>query len=419
MARFITIILDGFGVGVMPDYMDFNPADKGAHTLKSILSHEPDLLLPTLAKLGLMNIVGFESAKMKFSSNALFGKSKLKHFGADTFFGHQELMGSKPIQPKTEPFHTQIDRVETALRKEKYIVRRMKASHLIACTQSEREILIVNEAAIIADNLESYAGQIYNVTSSLDLLPFDTITHIGKIVRSVVTVPRVIAFAGENVALHDMLAAAELKDADFIGINAPKSGVYAHNYHVIHLGFGVDFTKQAPYLLAQHNIPTYLLGKVADIVETQLGESFPAVDTASVLQKALDYMDECKTGFICCNVQETDLAGHAENTALYADKLRIADAYIDQIIQKMNPEDLLIVAADHGNDPLIGHKGHTREYVPLLIYSRQLQTSHHGACNIGTRESLADISCTAIQFFGLSNVSLFGNSFLDLLDSHC
>lgn len=71
----------------------------------------PDLNLPTLAQLGLMNIVGFESLHMQYSQNAVFGKSKLKHFGADTFFGHQEMMGSAPIKPDTEPFYTKIDSV--------------------------------------------------------------------------------------------------------------------------------------------------------------------------------------------------------------------------------------------------------------------------------------------------------------------
>lgn len=419
MARFIVTVLDGFGVGVMDDYADFNPQDKNAHTFKSILKSMPELSLPTLARLGLMNIAGFESAMMKFSENAIFGKSKLKHFGADTFFGHQEMMGSKPVKPKTEPFYTKIDAVEAALIAENYQVRRANYPDLIKnnllnlksahATVSHREILIVNEAATIADNLESYAGQIYNVTSSLDLLSFAQITKIGRIVRAVVSVPRVIAFAGAQVSLDDILNAVEIKDDDFIGINAPKSGVYAHNYHVIHLGFGVDFTKQAPHILAQHNIPTFLLGKVADIVATKLGKAYPAVDTAQVLQQTLDYMDEFTTGFMCSNVQETDLAGHAQDANLYAQRLIIADSYIAKIINKMNADDLLIVTADHGNDPLIGHKGHTREYVPLMIYSKALNSDNNGLHDLGMRAGLADIAKTAVTFLGVTEDILSGD----------
>ncbi len=410
MARFLVVVLDGFGVGVMEDYADFNPQDRGAHTFKSILKYVPDLNLPTLAQLGLMNIVGFESLHMQYSQNAVFGKSKLKHFGADTFFGHQEMMGSAPIKPDTEPFYTKIDSVEQALQRANYRVRRVKAADLIKNCESTHEILIVNEAATVADNLESYAGQIYNVTSSLDLLPFDEITHIGRIVRSVVNVPRVIAFGGENVSLQNILEAIEIKGQDFVGINAPKSGVYLQNYHVIHLGFGVDFTQQAPYILAQNHIPTYLLGKVADIVETKLGAAFPAVDTAQVLQQTLHYMDEFTTGFMCSNVQETDLAGHAEDALLYAQRLQIADEYLGRIMQKMAKDDILIVTADHGNDPLIGHKGHTREYVPLMLYSQALKTQESGLHSIGTRETLADIAKTAVKFLGGQEQKMFGTS---------
>lgn len=413
MARFITVVLDGFGVGVMADYADFNPCDQGAHTLGSILKCVPELNLPTLMDLGLMNIAGFESHAMKFSQNAVFGKSKLKHFGADTFFGHQEMMGSVPVRPETEPFYTKIDVIEQTLQRENYQVRRIKASDLLvtpadSTQKSNHEILVVNEAATIADNLESYAGHIYNVTSSLDLLSFDEIVKVGRIVRSVVNVPRVIAFGGENVSLKNILDAVEVKGDDFIGINAPKSGVYLKNYHVIHLGFGVDFTKQAPYVLAQHQIPTYLLGKVADIVETNLGVAFPAVDTTEVLQQTLLCMDEFTTGFMCSNVQETDLAGHAEDAILYAERLKIADAYLAKIIQKMAPEDVLIVTADHGNDPLIGHKGHTREYVPVMIYSQNLNTQNSGLHDIGVRETLADIAKTAVCFLGIQEEIVFG-----------
>lgn len=106
------------------------------------------------------------------------------------------------------------------------------------------------------------------------------------------------------------------------------------------------FLQQAPYILAQNHIPTYLLGKVADIVETKLGAAFPAVDTAQVLQQTLHYMDEFTTGFMCSNVQETDLAGHAEDTLLYAQRLQIADEYLGRIMQKMAKDDILIVTYD-------------------------------------------------------------------------
>ena len=107
--RFIIIVLDGFGIGAMPDAAVVRPGDEKANTLRSILEDYPDLKLPTLEKLGLMNAYGRESKCMKYSEDANFGKSELMHFGADTFMGHQEIMGTLPKTPTVDPFQTHVD----------------------------------------------------------------------------------------------------------------------------------------------------------------------------------------------------------------------------------------------------------------------------------------------------------------------
>lgn len=94
MGRFIVIVLDGFGMQAMRDAAIARPGDETSSTLGSILHDFPDLKLPNLEALGLMNAFGKESACMKFSPDATFGKSELMHFGADTFQGHQEIMGT-------------------------------------------------------------------------------------------------------------------------------------------------------------------------------------------------------------------------------------------------------------------------------------------------------------------------------------
>ena len=103
--RFVVIVLDGFGMQAMADAATARPGDEVSTTLGSILHDYPDLKLPNLEKLGLMNAYGAESAQMKFSPKAVFGKSELMHFGADTFMGHQEIMGSFPKKPLVQPFH--------------------------------------------------------------------------------------------------------------------------------------------------------------------------------------------------------------------------------------------------------------------------------------------------------------------------
>ncbi|MGE9994980.1 hypothetical protein ACQRBK_08120, partial [Peptoniphilaceae bacterium SGI.137] len=109
--RFIIIVLDGFGIGAMYDAAQTRPGDEKANTLRSILHDFPDLKLPTLEKLGLMNAYGEESSRMKQNPKANFGRSELMHFGADTFMGHQEIMGTKPKMPQFIPFQEKVDEI--------------------------------------------------------------------------------------------------------------------------------------------------------------------------------------------------------------------------------------------------------------------------------------------------------------------
>ena len=172
---------------------------------------------------------------------------------------------------------------------------------------------------------------------------------------------------------------------------------------------GVDPEVQIPTILGKSGLPVFLLGKVADVVTNNYGTSIPMVDTASVLQRTLEIVKEQETAFICTNVQETDLCGHRENVAAYADRLRVADEWIGKIRDALGEDDILIVQADHGNDPTIGHPHHTREMVPLMIHS-----AHSTPKNIGIRKTLSDVGATAADYFH-SKAPENGTSFLPLL----
>lgn len=387
MKRFIVIVLDSFGIGYMEDAKIVRPQDVGANTCKHIIENVPNLMLPNLMKLGIMNALGEEIGNMKKSNEAVFGKAELMHFGADTFLGHQEIMGTRPKKPVMEPFSCSIDKVYNELVKNGYKVE-YKGDKL--------KFLLVNGCVTVADNIEADYGQVYNITSTFDLIPYEEVIKIGKIVRNVVHVSRVIAFGGENVTIEQILSAVEEKEEKYIGINAPKSGVYNKGYEVIHLGYGINSEVQIPTILGENNINVTLIGKVADIVENRYGKSIPCVDTEDVMKITVDEVNKEYSGFICTNVQETDLAGHGEDVIKYAEKLKIADKYIGIIMEKMNNEDILVVMADHGNDPTIGHSHHTREYVPLLIFNKRIKSM-----NIGTRKSLSDVGATAAKFFNV------------------
>ena len=227
MGRFIVIVLDSFGVGAMDDCEIVRPRDVGSNTAKHIIQNKPDIKIPTLEKLGLMNAIGVELEKHKFSNSANYGTSNLTHFGADSFLGHQEIMGTTPKEPLIQPFNEKIDIVEENLIKYGYKVRRVGETGL--------QILVVNEIATVGDNLETDYGQVYNVSACLDFISFEELSRIGHAVREVVQVSRVITFGGEQITLENLLNARKVKNNEITGVDAPESGVYNHGYH--HLGY--------------------------------------------------------------------------------------------------------------------------------------------------------------------------------------
>lgn len=389
MGRFIVVVLDGFGIGEMEDTKRVRVNDIGSNTFKHIVE-KSSIYLPTLEKLGLCNAANLEVGEMKFSKGARYGKSNLAHFGADTFYGHQEIMGSKPKQPLKEAFSFAKNNVRKALEDEGYSVREYG---------KDAKVLVVNECVTIGDNLETDLGQVYNVTSALDLISFDEVKNIGKIVRKNVYTSRVIAFGGEGISLQNILDAYIEKDKIYGGIDAPKSGVYNKGYNVIHLGYGVNSNTQAPIILGKNNIGVYLFGKVADIVENEYGVSIPGVDTTEVFGYLLDKIKENKDGFFCLNIQESDLAGHQQDVDKYCDVLRISDEKLKLVMDMMNDDDVLVVMADHGNDPTIGHSQHTREQVPILIYRNNLDSGF-----IGELDTLSDVGATVLNYFGFDKV---------------
>ena len=157
--RFVVIVLDGFGIGAMSDAATARPGDESSSTLGSILK------LPALERLGLMNAFGKTSKNMRFSKEANFGKCELMHFGADTFMGHQEIMGTLPKVPKVQPFQDKVDEVAEHL---------LSLGHKVdVISRSKLRYLLVDDACTVADNIDADFGMAYNCTAPLDVMPFE------------------------------------------------------------------------------------------------------------------------------------------------------------------------------------------------------------------------------------------------------
>lgn len=388
MGKFGVIVLDSFGVGAMDDVSKVRPNDIGANTALNIIKAVPQIKLPMLEKMGLMNAIGVERSDHKFSSTANWGTSLLMHHGADSYLAHQEIMGTKPKIPLLQPFNEVIGRVEEQIKKDGFNVKRYG--------NPGYQILIVNDCATVGDNLEADPGQVYNVTGALDKMSFSEITRLGESVRQVVHVSRVIAFGGRGITIEDILKARKIENQKYVGISAPESGVYKEDYHVIHLGYGIDPKVQLPVILHNAGIDVSLIGKTADIINVDTPRKFPGVKTDKLFDRFIQQSKDIKNGLLFMNIQETDLAGHAEDPVRYSEILEIADKKLHQVLPLYTNDDILIVMADHGDDPTIGFSLHTRERTPLLIH-------HQGTHNkyVGEQATLSNVGATGSDYFGV------------------
>lgn len=382
--RAIVLIIDSLGVGAMDDVKYVRPQDEGANTFYHILDKCEKIYIPNLEKLGINKIIKHPRLKCD-ESTASYGVVNLKHYGADSYAGHQEIMGTDPKKPLMKPFYDSIEVVKKALENEGYEVE---------IPSIDKPYLLVNKLVVVADNIETDYGQIYNITAPLDYISFDEVLKIGKVVRENVKINRVIALGGQGLNIEQIINSIERRRDGLVGVNCPKSGVYKKGYQARHLGYGVDPEKQISSILIKEGKEVTLIGKMQDVIQCDGAKKVPAVDTELVMKEVISSLNEMKEGIIAATVQETDLAGHAEDANLYSRKLMVVDKYLGVILEKMTKDDILIISADHGNDPTIGHSQHTREKTFLLLYNSE-------ACsmNIGERETLSDIAATISQYF--------------------
>jgi phosphopentomutase len=380
VSRVLLVLLDGLGGGAMADVPKVRPQDAGADSLAHALAARP-APLPALVELGLANAAPSAGLRAPRDPLASWGRSELGYPGADSYLGHQVLMGSDASGVTLESFAVGIDRYASALRARGHAVEQLDG----------RPVLVVDEAMVVADSLEADPGLNYNVTGSLELVDFDRIVAVAEVVRELAAVPRIIAVGGTEIELDDVIASLELRNG-VEGVDTPGLGVYHDGVKLLHLGHDFGFTTQAPSLAASCGLPVTLIGKMADIVFCDAAERIPGVETAEVLA-AFAAAAACQDdGLIALNVQELDLAGHRESCEDYVGILEQADEALGRLLGTLSDGDLLIVTGDHGNDPTRGPL-HTREEVPLLAFA-----PGRPAHALGTRPSLADVGATIAEW---------------------
>ncbi|HET9085598.1 MAG TPA: phosphopentomutase, partial [Candidatus Limnocylindrales bacterium] len=376
--RLVLLVLDGLGIGAQPDA----PTDEAnADTLRSIRRSVSDRALPNLADLGL-----FAVADMETRNDITAGRSSLGYPGADTYLGHLVMLGVPPSHVGSSLLAETADALAIALRDEGFEVE----------SAADGGVLVVDGGAVIHDNVEAAPGLGINVTASLDEMGWERVVAAATVVRRVVRNPRVIAVGGHGHRLSDALDHLVERSPGQIGIDTPGLGVYRRMWQVRHLPLEVAAESMVTARAYTAGFVVTLLGKAADVVPGPATLRDASIPTEDVIDRLVASLAEPGAGVIMANVQETDLAGHLRDADRFAAVLREVDGAIPRIIDALSGDDVLIVTADHGNDPCRPGSNHSREYVPLLAAGDGI-----GPAALGTRDSLADIGATVADLLRL------------------
>ena len=381
----VILVIDGFGIGEMPDVSVVRPEDVGANTAKHVAEEVGGLKLPTLESLGLGNITrnvrGISHVEKPLGS---YGTCMLRYSGADTYLGHQEIMGTLCKEPITQLLST-IGELETVI---------ASRGHKVTHPFIGKPLLLVDDRVVIGDNLESDPGRIINVTAALDLISFEDALAIGHIVREVVKVIRVIVLGSTGYTTDAILQHVETRSSGQTGVNSPALGVYNKNYQAKNLGYQLEVDKQIPTILTRSGYHVTLIGKVAEIIKCSNAAYLPESSMNKVFSNLCESLDEGKPGLIAANIQNTDLAGHEGDPQKFSTALQEIDQRLPEVLHTLKNDDVLVITSDHGNDPTDGSSKQTREIVPLLVYGKKLRRK-----SLGVRPTLADIAATVSDIF--------------------
>lgn len=407
--RAAVVVVDGFGVGAMPDAGALRPGDVRADTLGALdrwsrTERGRGLRLPHLADAGLaalrpdLDLAGPGPGGWAGGAPGRSGvrRAALGYPGADTFAGHQTMMGADMSHVVLRRVGQELCALRSAL---------TDAGHRVELFDGGEPLLVVDGAALVHDNLEADPGLNWNVSARLDEMGWDDLLAIARIVRAVAPVARVIAVGGHS---DRPLAASVRPGADgTIGLDTPASGFYRlGGLRVQHLGVDIDHDRQLPRVADAAGLPVTLVGKAADILVARGADARPGVETDRVLADTLAGIE--RGGLTVSNVQQTDLAGHQQDPGRFVDLVERVDAEIPSLVAALGPGGLLVVTGDHGNDPTIGHAFHTREYTPVVAL-------HGGSTDTGPASgpavhpemaSLADIGASVAAYLGLDPTAL-------------
>ncbi len=381
------IVLDSAGVGEMPDAEKFN--DKGANTIGHTVEYNGKNELNTLNKLGLSNMLN-KNLELK-PEKGYYGIMSEYSFGKDTTTGHWEMAGA----PVKSGFSTYTN---TGFPKEIMEEWKEKTGYDFLGNYAESGTVILDkfgEEHLKTKKLIVYtsADSVFQIAAHEDVVPIEELYKICKITREMLdkyNIARVIA-------------------RPFIG---NKKGEFKRTYNR-HDYSMVPESNTMLDVLKDNDIPVVAVGKIGDIFAHRgTTTEISTKGNTDGLNKTMELLNKKQNGLIFVNLVDFDmLYGHRRNPRGYYDALKETDTFTADFMNKMSDDDLLIYVADHGCDPTHHGTDHTREYVPLMVFSPSFK--EQGV--LGIRSSFADVSATILDNFNLVDKAEFGKSFLSNL----
>lgn len=377
------IVLDSVGIGELPDAHLYG--DEGSNTLGNI-ARQVTLHVPTLASLGLSRIVTLPGVKVAASPLAAFGRMAERSAGKDSVTGHWELMGlvidsAFPTFPNGFPREL-IDAFETR-------IGRKTIGNVVASGTA-----IIDELG--PEHMRTGAPIVYTSADSV----FQIAAH-----EAVVPVPQLYEFCAIAYQLAvEGLGMGRVIARPFIGApGAFQRTANRHDYAMPPRG------ETLLDRLVAHGHAVTSVGKISDLFAGRgITHSFPTSSDADGMDRVAERMSEQDRGLIFANLVDFDTVyGHRNDVRGYADNLERFDERLARLLPLLHEDDLLVITADHGNDPSTPSTDHSREHVPLLVTGRNVRKG----VDLGTRETFADLAQTLADGFGIAPVA-HGSSFL-------
>jgi phosphopentomutase len=387
--RALLLVLDSVGIGGAPDAAEYG--DEGANTLGHILKQQPQLRLAALKSLGLVALVGRDAVEPNSLAQRLdsvspyqasYGKMQERSAGKDTTTGHWEIAGVI-LEKAFATFERFPDELVDA------IERGAGVQFIGNYAQSGTTIL----AELGAEHVRTGKPILYTSADSvLQIAAHEEVMRIDRL-YDVCTVARQHA---------DRFRIGRVIARPFTGQEGSFSRTTRRH----------DFSMQPPRTIlnriSESGYSVVGVGKIHDIFAGQgVTESFPTNSNADGMRRVAECWDAIEDGLIFANLVDFDmLYGHRRDVAGYARALEQFDRWLIEFMAKITPSDLVIITADHGNDPTFRGTDHTREQVPLFVLH------NNGRQPLGTRETFADVAATLAEYFQLPDGVVVGRSFL-------